>query len=182
MVAHTVTNVLGVSQACCWEECCVSNVASGNNNTGGGGVGWDRSSGKDQPQPSPTPPTQRRLAKSFSVTPSAVTKGTFSAILSLADTQSVLLIIPFTKTRSHTYCNHCTLILYYILLSYCIKLLYLLHYVIMIVYRQTAGICAKKCLFYLKKLDFTYLHDETCFNFGPTLSFFSYFLSKYILI
>lgn len=86
VVAHTVTNVLGVSQACCWEECCVSNIASGNSSTGGGGVGWDRSSSKDQPQPSPTPPTQRRLAKSFSVTPSAVTKGIFSAILSLADT------------------------------------------------------------------------------------------------
>lgn len=71
---HIVANVLGVSQACCWEECCVSNV-TGNSGTGSGGVGWDRSSGRDQPQPSPTPPTQRRLAKSFSVTPSAVTKG-----------------------------------------------------------------------------------------------------------
>lgn len=70
-----IANVLGVSQACCWEECCVSNVPSGNSGPGSGGVGWDRSNGKDQPQPSPTPPTQRRLAKSFSVTPSAVTKG-----------------------------------------------------------------------------------------------------------
>ena len=71
---HIVANVLGVSQACCWEECCVSNV-TGNSGISSGGVGWDRSSSRDQPQPSPTPPTQRRLAKSFSVTPSAVTKG-----------------------------------------------------------------------------------------------------------
>lgn len=81
---HIVTNVLGISQACCWEECCVSNITSGNN-IGSGGVGWDRPSGKDQPQPSPTPPTQRRLAKSFSVTPSAVTKGTIQTIPSLAN-------------------------------------------------------------------------------------------------
>ncbi|XP_011866254.1 PREDICTED: ral GTPase-activating protein subunit beta isoform X1 [Vollenhovia emeryi] len=74
-IAGQVDAFLGVSQACCWEECCVSNVTSGNSGAGGGGVGWDRSSGRDQPQPSPTPPTQRRLAKSFSVTPSAVTKG-----------------------------------------------------------------------------------------------------------
>jgi len=75
MVAQCYKYFAGVSQACCWEECCVSNVTSGNSGTSGGGVGWDRSSSKDQPQPSPTPPTQRRLAKSFSVTPSAVTKG-----------------------------------------------------------------------------------------------------------
>ncbi|XP_070158722.1 ral GTPase-activating protein subunit beta isoform X2 [Polyergus mexicanus] len=74
-IAGQVDAFLGVSQACCWEECCVSNITSGNSGIGGGGVGWDRSSGKEQPQPSPTPPTQRRLAKSFSVTPSAVTKG-----------------------------------------------------------------------------------------------------------
>ncbi|XP_011343434.1 ral GTPase-activating protein subunit beta isoform X5 [Ooceraea biroi] len=74
-IAGQVDAFLGVSQACCWEECCVSTVTSGNSGTSGGGVGWDRSSSKDQPQPSPTPPTQRRLAKSFSVTPSAVTKG-----------------------------------------------------------------------------------------------------------
>ncbi|XP_020285892.1 ral GTPase-activating protein subunit beta isoform X2 [Pseudomyrmex gracilis] len=74
-IAGQVDAFLGVSQACCWEECCLSNVPSGNSGPGSGGVGWDRSNGKDQPQPSPTPPTQRRLAKSFSVTPSAVTKG-----------------------------------------------------------------------------------------------------------
>ncbi|KOC70045.1 Ral GTPase-activating protein subunit beta [Habropoda laboriosa] len=73
--AFLVTNVLGVSQACCWEECCVSTITSGSASTGSGGVGWDKSSSKDMTQPSPTPPTQRRLAKSFSVTPSAVTKG-----------------------------------------------------------------------------------------------------------
>ncbi|KAL0129771.1 hypothetical protein PUN28_001794 [Cardiocondyla obscurior] len=74
-IAGQVDAFLGVSQACCWEECCVSNVTSGSSGIGSGGVGWDRSSGRDQSQPSPTPPTQRRLAKSFSVTPSAVTKG-----------------------------------------------------------------------------------------------------------
>ena len=73
---HAVTNVLGVSQACCWEECCVSAITCGSVSTGSGGVGWDKSSSKDMTQHSPTPPTQRRLAKSFSVTPSAVTKGT----------------------------------------------------------------------------------------------------------
>ncbi|XP_012060103.1 PREDICTED: LOW QUALITY PROTEIN: ral GTPase-activating protein subunit beta [Atta cephalotes] len=73
-IAGQVDAFLGVSQACCWEECCVSNV-TGNSGISSGGVGWDRSSSRDQPQPSPTPPTQRRLAKSFSVTPSAVTKG-----------------------------------------------------------------------------------------------------------
>lgn len=52
----------------------MTSVASGG--VGAGGVAGDKSGGKDQPQPSPTPPTQRRLAKSFSVTPSAVTKGT----------------------------------------------------------------------------------------------------------
>lgn len=72
---HAVTNVLGVSQACCWEECCVSTITCGSASAGSGGVGWDKSSSKDMTQPSPTPPTQRRLAKSFSVTPSAVTKG-----------------------------------------------------------------------------------------------------------
>ncbi|KYQ59900.1 Ral GTPase-activating protein subunit beta [Trachymyrmex zeteki] len=75
-IAGQVDAFLGVSQACCWEECCVSNV-TGNSGISSGGVGWDRSSGRDQPQPSPTPPTQRRLAKSFSVTPSAVTKETY---------------------------------------------------------------------------------------------------------
>ena len=67
----------GVSQACCWEECCAASAtAPGGTGPGGtGGVGVDKPVGKDQPQPSPTPPTQRRLAKSFSVTPSAVTKG-----------------------------------------------------------------------------------------------------------
>ncbi|XP_012219325.1 ral GTPase-activating protein subunit beta isoform X2 [Linepithema humile] len=74
-IAGQVDAFLGVSQACCWEECCASTITSGNSGAGSGGVGWDRTSGKDQPQPSPTPPTQRRLAKSFSVTPSAVTKG-----------------------------------------------------------------------------------------------------------
>lgn len=70
----------------------MSNVTSG---TSGTGSGWDRvSSGRDQPQPSPTPPTQRRLAKSFSVTPSAVTKGIsvqyfFSLILVDTIVQSV---------------------------------------------------------------------------------------------
>nr|XP_033327180.1 ral GTPase-activating protein subunit beta isoform X6 [Megalopta genalis] len=74
-IAGQVDAFLGVSQACCWEECCVSSMASGSASIGSGGVGWDKSSGKDLTQPSPTPPTQRRLAKSFSVTPSAVTKG-----------------------------------------------------------------------------------------------------------
>ncbi|KYM99990.1 Ral GTPase-activating protein subunit beta [Cyphomyrmex costatus] len=73
-IAGQVDAFLGVSQACCWEECCISNV-TGNSGISSGGVGWDRSNSRDQPQPSPTPPTQRRLAKSFSVTPSAVTKG-----------------------------------------------------------------------------------------------------------
>ncbi|XP_048505289.1 ral GTPase-activating protein subunit beta isoform X3 [Athalia rosae] len=72
-IAGQVDAFLGVSQACCWEECCVTSVASGSG--GSGGVAGDKTSSKDQPQPSPTPPTQRRLAKSFSVTPSAVTKG-----------------------------------------------------------------------------------------------------------
>ncbi|XP_066599368.1 ral GTPase-activating protein subunit beta isoform X2 [Prorops nasuta] len=74
-VAGQVDAFLGISQSCCWEECCVSNTGAGMVSMGGGGVGWDKSSSKDQTQPSPTPPTQRRLAKSFSVTPSAVTKG-----------------------------------------------------------------------------------------------------------
>ncbi|XP_076297619.1 ral GTPase-activating protein subunit beta isoform X5 [Lasioglossum baleicum] len=74
-IAGQVDAFLGVSQACCWEECCVSSMASGSASIGSGGMGWDKSSGKDLTQPSPTPPTQRRLAKSFSVTPSAVTKG-----------------------------------------------------------------------------------------------------------
>ncbi|XP_046418146.1 ral GTPase-activating protein subunit beta isoform X4 [Neodiprion fabricii] len=72
-IAGQVDAFLGVSQACCWEECCITSVASASG--GGGGVAGDKAGGKDQPQPSPTPPTQRRLAKSFSVTPSAVTKG-----------------------------------------------------------------------------------------------------------
>ncbi|XP_017765932.1 PREDICTED: ral GTPase-activating protein subunit beta isoform X1 [Eufriesea mexicana] len=74
-IAGQVDAFLGVSQACCWEECCVSTITCGSTSTGSGGVGWDKSSSKDITQPSPTPPTQRRLAKSFSVTPSAVTKG-----------------------------------------------------------------------------------------------------------
>lgn len=75
-IAGQVDAFLGVSQACCWEECCVTNVTTGiGNNSGTGGVGNEKANSKDQPQPSPTPPTQRRLAKSFSVTPSAVTKG-----------------------------------------------------------------------------------------------------------
>ncbi|XP_014486486.1 PREDICTED: ral GTPase-activating protein subunit beta isoform X2 [Dinoponera quadriceps] len=99
-IAGQVDAFLGVSQACCWEECCVSNVASGNSNTGGGGVGWDRSSGKDQPQPSPTPPTQRRLAKSFSVTPSAVTKGIPKASLIGLTTSRVISTPPMLITNS----------------------------------------------------------------------------------
>lgn len=74
-IAGQVDAFLGVSQACCWEECCVSAITCGSVSIGSGGVGWDKSSSKDMTQPSPTPPTQRRLAKSFSVTPSAVTKG-----------------------------------------------------------------------------------------------------------
>ncbi|KAK9303955.1 hypothetical protein QLX08_004534 [Tetragonisca angustula] len=74
-IAGQVDAFLGVSQACCWEECCVSAITCGSVSTGSGGVGWDKSSSKDMTQHSPTPPTQRRLAKSFSVTPSAVTKG-----------------------------------------------------------------------------------------------------------
>ncbi|XP_033225547.1 ral GTPase-activating protein subunit beta isoform X3 [Belonocnema kinseyi] len=74
-IAGQVDSFLGVSQACCWEECCVTNVTSGTGISGSGGVGNEKVSTKDQPQPSPTPPTQRRLAKSFSVTPSAVNKG-----------------------------------------------------------------------------------------------------------
>ncbi|KAF7994357.1 hypothetical protein HCN44_003829 [Aphidius gifuensis] len=101
-IAGQVDAFLGISQANCWEECCSNNYHNtynnnnnNNNNSsnastlqGGnhhyyygysiGGVGGNDKSGtnRDQPQPSPTPPpTQRRLAKSFSVTPSAVTKG-----------------------------------------------------------------------------------------------------------
>ncbi|XP_043270594.1 ral GTPase-activating protein subunit beta isoform X3 [Venturia canescens] len=74
-IAGQVDAFLGVSQACCWEECCATSAVPGSGPGGTGGVGADRPAGKDQPQPSPTPPTQRRLAKSFSVTPSAVTKG-----------------------------------------------------------------------------------------------------------
>ncbi|XP_032672048.1 ral GTPase-activating protein subunit beta isoform X5 [Odontomachus brunneus] len=99
-IAGQVDAFLGVSQACCWEECCVSNVASGNNSTGSGGVGWDRSSSKDQPQPSPTPPTQRRLAKSFSVTPSAVTKGIPKASLIGLTTSRVISTPPMLISNS----------------------------------------------------------------------------------
>lgn len=67
-------NVTGISQACCWEECCATTGLSNTSLSGVGGSGGEKMN-KDQPQPSPTPPTQRRLAKSFSVTPSAVTKG-----------------------------------------------------------------------------------------------------------
>ncbi|XP_057325973.1 ral GTPase-activating protein subunit beta isoform X2 [Microplitis mediator] len=75
-IAGQVDAFLGISQACCWEECCATSSSTpGSSIHGVGGVGADRISNKDQPQPSPTPPTQRRLAKSFSVTPSAVTKG-----------------------------------------------------------------------------------------------------------
>ncbi|XP_025157672.1 ral GTPase-activating protein subunit beta [Harpegnathos saltator] len=99
-VASQVDAFLGVSQACCWEECCVSNITSGNSNIGGGGVGWDRSGGKDQPQPSPTPPTQRRLAKSFSVTPSAVTKGIPKASLIGLTTSRVISTPPMLISNS----------------------------------------------------------------------------------
>ncbi|XP_011305025.1 ral GTPase-activating protein subunit beta isoform X2 [Fopius arisanus] len=73
-IAGQVDAFLGISQACCWEECCATSGISSTSSSGIGGTGGDKIS-KDQPQPSPTPPTQRRLAKSFSVTPSAVTKG-----------------------------------------------------------------------------------------------------------
>ncbi|XP_015175300.1 PREDICTED: ral GTPase-activating protein subunit beta isoform X2 [Polistes dominula] len=99
-IAGQVDAFLGVSQACCWEECCVSNIASGSNNNGNIGVGWDRSSGKDQPQPSPTPPTQRRLAKSFSVTPSAVTKGIPKASLISLTTSRVSSTPPMLISNS----------------------------------------------------------------------------------
>ncbi|XP_012286236.1 ral GTPase-activating protein subunit beta isoform X2 [Orussus abietinus] len=72
-IAGQVDAFLGVSQTCCWEECCLTSFTPGAGV--GGGVAGDRMGGRDQPQSSPTPPTQRRLAKSFSVTPSAVTKG-----------------------------------------------------------------------------------------------------------
>ncbi|XP_058804059.1 ral GTPase-activating protein subunit beta isoform X2 [Phymastichus coffea] len=67
-IAGQVDAFLGITQACCWEDCCV---------TSGGGMTVERKEQHHQQSshPSPTPPTQRRLAKSFSVTPSAVTKG-----------------------------------------------------------------------------------------------------------
>ncbi|XP_071636603.1 ral GTPase-activating protein subunit beta isoform X2 [Temnothorax longispinosus] len=99
-IAGQVDAFLGVSQACCWEECCVSNVTSGNSGTGSGGVGWDRSNSRDQPQPSPTPPTQRRLAKSFSVTPSAVTKGIPKASLIGLTTSRVTSTPPMLISNS----------------------------------------------------------------------------------
>ncbi|XP_015122062.1 ral GTPase-activating protein subunit beta isoform X3 [Diachasma alloeum] len=73
-IAGQVDAFLGISQACCWEECCATTGLSNTSVSGVGGAGGEKIT-KDQPQPSPTPPTQRRLAKSFSVTPSAVTKG-----------------------------------------------------------------------------------------------------------
>ena len=51
----------------------------GNNNSGFTSLGNEKIL-KEQTHPSPTPPTQRRLAKSFSVTPSAVTKGIINYI------------------------------------------------------------------------------------------------------
>ncbi|KAJ8675024.1 hypothetical protein QAD02_010810 [Eretmocerus hayati] len=67
-IAGQVDAFLGITQGCCWEDCCTTPSL---------GFGLDRFSLREhqQPHPSPTPPTQRRLAKSFSVTPSAVTKG-----------------------------------------------------------------------------------------------------------
>lgn len=97
---HAVTNVLGVSQACCWEECCVSTITCGSASAGSGGVGWDKSSSKDMTQPSPTPPTQRRLAKSFSVTPSAVTKGIPKASLIGLTTSRVSSTPPILMSNS----------------------------------------------------------------------------------
>ncbi|XP_043784982.1 ral GTPase-activating protein subunit beta isoform X6 [Apis laboriosa] len=98
--AFLVTNVLGVSQACCWEECCVSTITCGSASAGSGGVGWDKSSSKDMTQPSPTPPTQRRLAKSFSVTPSAVTKGIPKASLIGLTTSRVSSTPPILMSNS----------------------------------------------------------------------------------
>ncbi|XP_014219177.1 ral GTPase-activating protein subunit beta isoform X2 [Copidosoma floridanum] len=93
-IAGQVDAFLGISQVCCWEECCVTsfNLLSGASSSsavtsssliGPGGVGSInlergfaiREHHHQPSHPSPTPPTQRRLAKSFSVTPSAVTKG-----------------------------------------------------------------------------------------------------------
>ncbi|XP_034949716.1 ral GTPase-activating protein subunit beta isoform X2 [Chelonus insularis] len=98
-IAGQVDAFLGVSQACCWEECCAtSGFTSGiNTHAAGGGVG--AISSKDQPQSSPTPPTQRRLAKSFSVTPSAVTKGIPKASL-IGLTSSRLSSTPPTIANS----------------------------------------------------------------------------------
>ncbi|CAL7934379.1 unnamed protein product [Xylocopa violacea] len=99
-IAGQVDAFLGVSQACCWEECCVSTITSGSTSTGSGGVGWDKSSNKDMNQPSPTPPTQRRLAKSFSVTPSAVTKGIPKASLIGLTTSRVSSTPPMLVSNS----------------------------------------------------------------------------------
>ncbi|XP_014232121.1 ral GTPase-activating protein subunit beta isoform X1 [Trichogramma pretiosum] len=69
-IAGQVDAFLGITQACCWEDCCVTTNASGP-----ASIERIASSGNQQVHSTPTPPTQRRLAKSFSVTPSAVTKG-----------------------------------------------------------------------------------------------------------
>ncbi|XP_032454301.1 ral GTPase-activating protein subunit beta isoform X2 [Nasonia vitripennis] len=108
-IAGQVDAFLGIAQACCWEECCVTSLGI----SGGGGsssigltastVGLTSISGdrimKDQPHPSPTPPTQRRLAKSFSVTPSAVTKGIPKASL-IGLTTSRVTSTPLMSTNS----------------------------------------------------------------------------------
>ncbi|XP_031364609.1 ral GTPase-activating protein subunit beta isoform X4 [Apis dorsata] len=99
-IAGQVDAFLGVSQACCWEECCVSTITCGSASAGSGGVGWDKSSSKDMTQPSPTPPTQRRLAKSFSVTPSAVTKGIPKASLIGLTTSRVSSTPPILMSNS----------------------------------------------------------------------------------
>ncbi|XP_012339147.1 ral GTPase-activating protein subunit beta isoform X5 [Apis florea] len=99
-IAGQVDAFLGVSQACCWEECCVSTITCGSASAGSGGVGWDKSSNKDMTQPSPTPPTQRRLAKSFSVTPSAVTKGIPKASLIGLTTSRVSSTPPILMSNS----------------------------------------------------------------------------------
>ncbi|KAK0179173.1 hypothetical protein PV327_007988 [Microctonus hyperodae] len=98
-IAGHVDAFLGVSQACCWEECCATGSAPGTGVSSMVGVGSDRISNKDQPQPAPTPPTQRRLAKSFSVTPSAVTKGMPKASL-IGLTSSRISNTPITIANS----------------------------------------------------------------------------------
>ncbi|XP_024939049.1 ral GTPase-activating protein subunit beta isoform X11 [Cephus cinctus] len=99
-IAGQVDAFLGVSQACCWEECCVTSAAPGSGFGGNVGVGVEKSTGKDQPQPFPTPPTQRRLAKSFSVTPSAVTKGIPKASLISLTTSRISNNPPISTTNS----------------------------------------------------------------------------------